>query len=103
LSELPAAHANTINKSLNILSAIVAHAMREGKMDRMASYANPFQGIRLSIDVREAEGRGIFEAADLKAIFSTPVYASGSYGPNDIHTCQGFAVNVALPGRLFTR
>ena len=78
LSDLPAAHANTINKSLNILSAIIAHAMREGKMDRMASYANPFQGIKLSVDVREAEGRGIFEAADLKAIFSTPVYASGS-------------------------
>ena len=45
LSNLPTAHANTINKSLNILSAIVAHAMREGKMDRATSYANPFQGI----------------------------------------------------------
>jgi integrase len=78
LSDLPAAHANTINKSLNILSAIVAHAMREGKMDRMPSYTNPFQGIKLAVDVRETERRGIFEAADLKAIFSTPVYASGS-------------------------
>ena len=78
LSDLPTAHANTINKSLSILSAIVAHVMREGKMDRMPSYANPFQGIKLSVDDREAEGRGIFEAADLKAIFSTPVYRSGS-------------------------
>jgi integrase len=78
LSDLPTAHANTINKSLNILSAIVAHVMREGKMDRMPSYANPFQGIKLSVDDRGAEGRDIFEAADLKAIFSTAVYANGS-------------------------
>ena len=78
LSDLPTAHANTINKSLNILSAIVAHVMREGKMDRMPSYANPFQGIKLSVDDREAEGRGIFEAPDLRAIFSTAVYANGS-------------------------
>ena len=78
LSHLPIAHANTINKSLNILSAIVAHAMREGKMDGMTSYVNPFQGIKLSVDNREADGRGIFEAADLRAIFSTPVYANGS-------------------------
>jgi integrase len=78
LSDLPTAHANTINKSLNILSAIVAHAVREGKMDRMPSYANPFKGIKLSVDDREAEGRDIFEAADLKAIFRTPVYANGS-------------------------
>lgn len=47
-------------------------------MDRMPSYANPFQGIKLSVDDREAEGRGIFEASDLKAIFSTPVYTNGS-------------------------
>ena len=78
LSDLPSAHANTINKSLNILSAIVAHAVREGKMDLMPSYANPFQGIKLAVDDRDAEGRGIFEAADLKAIFSTPVYANGT-------------------------
>jgi integrase len=78
LSHLPSAHANTINKSLNILSAIVAHAIREGKMDRMPSYANPFQGIKLSVDDRGAEGRGIFEATDLTAIFRTPVYANGS-------------------------
>ena len=78
LSDLPTAHANTINKSLNILSAIVAHVMREGKMDRMPSYANPFQGIKLSVDDREAESRDIFEAADLKAIFSTPVFAKVS-------------------------
>jgi integrase len=77
-SDLPTAHANTINKSQSILSAIVAHVMREGKMDRMPSFANPFQGIKLSVDDREAEGRGIFEAADLKAIFNTAVYRSGS-------------------------
>ena len=78
MSGLPATHANTINKSMALLSAIVAHAMREGKMDHVANYANPFQGIKLSIDDREAEARGIFDAADLKAIFGTAVYARES-------------------------
>jgi len=77
-SMLPPVHANTINKLTNLLSAIVAHAMREGQMDQMPSFANPFQGIRLDVDDRAGEGRGIFEAADLKAIFSTPIYAKGS-------------------------
>jgi hypothetical protein len=92
LSDLPTAHVNTINKSLNILSAIVAHAVREGKMDRMPSYANPFQGIKLSVDDREAEGRDIFEAADLKAIFSTPVLSrrrSNSRRCRQVHRRRG--------------
>src|SRR5205807_2372739 len=36
LSHLPPVNARTVNKSLQLLSAIVAHAMREGAMDRMA-------------------------------------------------------------------
>jgi integrase len=78
LSHLPAAHANTINKSMNLLSAVVAHAMRDGKMDQIASYANPFQGIKLAIDDRDAETREPFEPSDLQAIFSTDVYTQGS-------------------------
>ncbi len=78
LSALPAAHANTINKSLNILSAIVAHAMREGEMDHVANYANPFQGVKIGVDEREADPRQPFDTADLKAIFGTGVYAHGT-------------------------
>ena len=62
---------------MNLLSAIVAHAMREGEMDQVANYANPFQGIKIGVDEREADPRQPFDAADLKAIFGTEVYATG--------------------------
>lgn len=77
LAHLPPASASTINKSLNLLSAIVSHAMDEGQLDRLPAYANPFQGVKLATDDREAEPRDLFDAADLKAIFGTGVYRKG--------------------------
>jgi integrase len=74
LSKLSPASARTINKQMQLLSAVVAHAMREGRMDQTANYANPFQGIKLIVDDRGAETRVPFDAADLKAIFGTPVF-----------------------------
>ena len=78
LEHLPPAHANTINKSMNLLSAVVAHAMREGELDKLPNYANPFKGMKLITDEREAERREFFDAADLRAIFSTKVYSEGA-------------------------
>jgi integrase len=78
LEHLPPAHANTINKSMNLLSAIVAHAMREGELDKLPNYANPFQGMKLITDERKAERREFFDAADLRVIFSTKVYSEGA-------------------------
>lgn len=77
LSKFPLVYATTVNKSLQLLSGIVAHAIREGRMDDVANFVNPFQGIKLAIDAREVEGREIFNAADLNAIFSTPIYKNG--------------------------
>ena len=77
LSAFPPVYASTVNKNLQLLSAIVSHAMREGKLDGLPNYANPFQGIKLNIDTRTAEGRDIFTASDLRAIFTTPVYKDG--------------------------
>jgi len=79
LSHLPTTYVGTMKKPLNILSAIVAHAMREGKMDRMPSYSNPFPDIKLSVDERGVEGGGVFAVADRKAILSTAVYARRSH------------------------
>jgi integrase len=78
LEHLPRPHANTINKSMNLLSAVVAHAMREGELDKLPNYANPFKGMKLITDERDAEGREFFDAADLRAIFSTKVYNDGA-------------------------
>lgn len=75
---LPAPHGNTINKSLAMLGAIVSAAERDGRLDGVSGFVNPFgRGLRLSVDQREAEGRHPFTAADLKAIFGSPVYAKG--------------------------
>ncbi len=78
LKHLPPASANTINKSVNLLSAVIAHAMREGLLDKLPNYANPFQGLKLATDEREAERREFFDAADLRAIFGTKVYSEGA-------------------------
>jgi integrase len=76
IASLPPPHIGTINKTLTLLSAIVSNAEREGMMDAWPSFVNPFgKGLKLSADAREADRRAGFTAADLTAIFGTPVYA----------------------------
>ena len=78
LRAYPTQHAATINKTLNILSAIVSHAEAAGSLDMVPGFKNPFgKGIKLVVDTRAEEKRQPFSAADLKAIFSTGVYRSG--------------------------
>ena len=75
LSHLPPPHSGTINKSLTLLSAIVSNAEREGRLDAWTSFVNPFgKGLKLARDTRESEGREPFTAADIAAIFRTPIY-----------------------------
>lgn len=71
-------HAATINKTLTILSAIVSHAEAAGSLDSVPGFKNPFvKGIKHRVDEKAEEKRQAFNAADLKAIFSTGVYVSG--------------------------
>lgn len=75
IAKYPAPHGNTVNKSLNLLSAIVSNAEREGLTDNVTGFVNPFgKGLKLSVDEREGDSREPFTASDLTAIFSTPVY-----------------------------
>lgn len=77
IDKLPPPHSSTVNKTLTMLSAIVSHAEREGLMDVVPGFVNPFgKGLKLAVDEREAESREPFTAGDLKAIFSTPVFTS---------------------------
>ena len=48
------------------------------KWIRWRTMRTPFKASSSAIDDREAEARGIFDAADLKAIFGTAVYAQGT-------------------------
>ena len=78
----PMPHASTVNKALQLLAAITAHSVREGHMDKVGGFANPFdKGIKLAIDQRGAEGREIFEPADLRALYGTPVYTAENKRP----------------------
>lgn len=41
LAHLARVSASTVGKALNLMSAIVAHAMQEGQLDKLPNYANP--------------------------------------------------------------
>jgi integrase len=70
--------AATINKTLTMLAAIVSYAKREGLLDAVPGYVNPFdKDVKLRVDKRTEEGRDLFEASDLAAIFGTGVFTEG--------------------------
>lgn len=70
--------AGTINKSLNMCAAIVSYAQREGLLDHLPDYVNPFgKDVKLRVDRREEEGRDLFEPSDLAAIFAAGVFTNG--------------------------
>jgi len=62
-----------------MLAAIVSYAKREGLLDHVSGYVNPFgQDVKLRVDRREEEGReGAFQPSDLAAIFAAGVFTSG--------------------------
>lgn len=72
-------HAATVNKYLNLLVALVSTAERDGYMDRIKGFTNPFSKLSIAVDKRnDPNRRKPFSEADLKAIFTSPIYASGS-------------------------
>ena len=67
--------ATTVNKLLTLLGAIVSQAERDGFLDRVLGFANPFgKGIRFTVQEQDAP-RVLFDRANLQAIFRSPVYS----------------------------
>jgi integrase len=67
--------ATTVNKIVQVLGGIISRVEREGYLDKVTGFANPFgKAIRYSVDHHSAN-RKKFEKSDLKAIFSSPVFA----------------------------
>ncbi|RTL76108.1 MAG: site-specific integrase [Bradyrhizobiaceae bacterium] len=67
--------AATVNKIMQVLGGITSRAEREGFLDKVPGFVNPFgKAIRFSIDNHETQ-RKHFEKSDLKTIFASPVYA----------------------------
>lgn len=74
LSTFELRSAATLNKSLTMLEAIVQQAIRDGYMDEVAVFSNPFSGLRFSKDDRFDEKRKVFEPSDLERLFNTDIY-----------------------------
>lgn len=71
-------HAASVNKYLNLLAAIVSAVEREGQLDGLAGFANPFMKLSLTIDKRnDSNRREPFSEGDLKALFGTKVFIAG--------------------------
>ncbi|WP_235777213.1 site-specific integrase [Rhizobium mesoamericanum] len=75
------AHAATVNKSLNLLAAIVGAAERDGEMDTVAGFVNPFRNLTIVIDQRhETAQRMPFSEGQLGALFADDIF-SGAKRP----------------------
>jgi integrase len=70
--------ATTINKTITMLAAIVSYVQREGLLDDVPGFVNPFgKDVKLRVDKREEESREPFAPSDLKAIFDARVFRHG--------------------------
>jgi len=76
LSGFKPREATTVNKIVQVLGGIISRAEREGFLDKVPGFVNPFgKAIRFSVDNHQTR-RKHFEKHDLKAIFASPVYAT---------------------------
>jgi integrase len=76
LASFPSRGATTVNKTVQLLGAIVSKAEAEAMLDEVTNFANPFgKGVKFKVDDGDTEQREIFSKADLRAIFGSPVYA----------------------------
>ena len=74
LSKFKPRMATTVNKIVQVLGGIISRAEREGFLDKVPGFVNPFgSAIRYSVDTHQAR-RKHFEKSDLTAIFTSPVY-----------------------------
>jgi integrase len=70
--------AATVNKSLTMLAAIVSYAQREGLLDAVPSFVNPFgKDVKVRVDKTADDGREIFQRSDLAAIFGSAIFTQG--------------------------
>ena len=78
LSSFPPREASTVNKIVQVLGGIVSRAERDGTLDNLQGFSNPFdKSIRYRIDQHQAS-RKLFDKNDLKSIFESPVFAKGA-------------------------
>ncbi len=76
LGKYPRRNAQTVNKTLALLSGVLAHAEREGHFEALPAWINPFQ-VGFNVAPAEREPYEPFSIAELQRLFASPVYAHG--------------------------
>ncbi|MBB3903622.1 integrase [Methylobacterium brachythecii] len=76
LSKYPRRNAQTVNKTLALLSGILARAERDGFFEELPAWSNPFH-VGFDVAPAEREPYEPFSTAELQRLFSSPVFAKG--------------------------
>ncbi|TXN23209.1 site-specific integrase [Methylobacterium sp. WL9] len=76
LSKYPRRNAQTVNKTLALLSGVLARVERDGYFEALPAWSNPFH---VGFDVAPAEHAPYepFSTAELQRLFSSPVFGTG--------------------------
>lgn len=78
LSKLQRRSASTVNKSLQMLSAMIEQARRRSDLDEASHWPNHFKAERVESDATAADDKLPFSAANLRSIFvDGPVHGRG--------------------------
>lgn len=76
LTKYPRRNAQTVNKTLALLSGVLARAERDGHFEALPAWANPFH-VGFDVAPAEREPYEPFSAAELQRLFASPVFAGG--------------------------
>ncbi|QDI82171.1 site-specific integrase [Methylorubrum populi] len=74
LSKYPRCNAQTVNKTLALLSGVLARAERDGHFETLSAWSNPFQ-VDFDVAPAECEPYEPFSTAELQRLFASPVFA----------------------------
>lgn len=76
LSKYARRNAQTVNKTLALLSGVLGRAERDGHFESLPAWTNPFH-VAFEVAPTEREPYEPFSAAELERLFASPVYVCG--------------------------
>ncbi|MBB5760181.1 integrase [Methylorubrum rhodinum] len=76
LGKYPRRNAQTINKTLALLSGVLARAERDGHFEALSAWTNPFH-VGFDVAPAEREPYEPFSTGELQRLFASPVFARG--------------------------
>lgn len=77
LSKYPRRNAQTFNKTLALLSGVLARAERDGHFEALPAWSNPFH-VGFDVAPAEREPYEPFSTVELQRLFASPVFAGGN-------------------------